>query len=603
MTNQYWTLLGIDPTTDKRAIKRAYSVALKSHHPEDDPQGFQALNEAYRWALDYADYDHEDMDYESIDESVDEPIGEPVDKSIEESTEQIADEVALAVDVEEALPSSPSQEATVEATPIDPQILAIRQFIERFTDTIETPLKRKDLSTWSALLHELESASFSFKEQVFFPIFDSFIAHYRDQSVAETNAFIPKGITAKFAQHLDWKANELTLIKYYEREDVSLVMLRAFGHAESNIENEEFTGWKKYRGLLANITLGFGLMVLLTLGFSYLLDNRENKTDQQEEVVVDKTAWNEVLTPCLSLDNPDTVDAVESCESLAEEGWLKAQYALAWHFSRDSESKDWQKTFDYLKLASWYDMHAELLSQIILYRLGTDEEDVSRGEKGIKALANNGFAPAQAFQAVMYFRKDHEQKATASPVYLLETAYKSGMSLVNEFEMASFYINGFSNRSQPYQRALKVLQDSAENDYPTGTNNVAWFLATLDENPLTEPTYAVELASDVVNDPQYAETIAFIDTLAAAHATAGNFDEAVKLQTKAIELIKQSDIDEENKQSQVEDFTARLSEFEAGRKVIFYELNIEKEAFFDELNSQLGNRLFLRLNQLAQPDS
>lgn len=48
-----WALreLGLRPDADERAIKRAYAAQLKTTRPEQDPQGFQALNEAYQAAL------------------------------------------------------------------------------------------------------------------------------------------------------------------------------------------------------------------------------------------------------------------------------------------------------------------------------------------------------------------------------------------------------------------------------------------------------------------------------------------------------------------------------------------------------------------------
>ena len=48
-----WALreLGLRPDADERAIKRAYAAKLKTTRPEEDPQGFQALNEAYQAAL------------------------------------------------------------------------------------------------------------------------------------------------------------------------------------------------------------------------------------------------------------------------------------------------------------------------------------------------------------------------------------------------------------------------------------------------------------------------------------------------------------------------------------------------------------------------
>lgn len=47
MTPALWSTLGIEPTNDVAEIKRAYARRLKQVHPEDDPEGFQALRAAY----------------------------------------------------------------------------------------------------------------------------------------------------------------------------------------------------------------------------------------------------------------------------------------------------------------------------------------------------------------------------------------------------------------------------------------------------------------------------------------------------------------------------------------------------------------------------
>jgi hypothetical protein len=44
-------LLGLAPDADERAIKRAYAARLKTTRPDEDPEGFQRLNEAYQAAL------------------------------------------------------------------------------------------------------------------------------------------------------------------------------------------------------------------------------------------------------------------------------------------------------------------------------------------------------------------------------------------------------------------------------------------------------------------------------------------------------------------------------------------------------------------------
>jgi hypothetical protein len=46
-----WDELGIEPTDDQRAIKKAYAERLKQTRPEDDPDKFQALRRAYEAAV------------------------------------------------------------------------------------------------------------------------------------------------------------------------------------------------------------------------------------------------------------------------------------------------------------------------------------------------------------------------------------------------------------------------------------------------------------------------------------------------------------------------------------------------------------------------
>lgn len=51
MSTTPWDILGIGDDADAKAIKRAYARALKSTRPDEDPIGFQRLNDAYEWAL------------------------------------------------------------------------------------------------------------------------------------------------------------------------------------------------------------------------------------------------------------------------------------------------------------------------------------------------------------------------------------------------------------------------------------------------------------------------------------------------------------------------------------------------------------------------
>ena len=58
-------ILKIEPTSDKKKIKVAYSKMLKKYHPEDFPEMFMKINEAYEKALGYAENNFSENLYEN----------------------------------------------------------------------------------------------------------------------------------------------------------------------------------------------------------------------------------------------------------------------------------------------------------------------------------------------------------------------------------------------------------------------------------------------------------------------------------------------------------------------------------------------------------
>ncbi|WP_224362695.1 J domain-containing protein [Hyalangium versicolor] len=47
MSNESFSVLGLPPTLDPAAVKRAYFAALARHPPHQDPEGFRQVREAY----------------------------------------------------------------------------------------------------------------------------------------------------------------------------------------------------------------------------------------------------------------------------------------------------------------------------------------------------------------------------------------------------------------------------------------------------------------------------------------------------------------------------------------------------------------------------
>lgn len=78
-----WEILGIEPTSDKKTIKRAYAKLLKQYHPEENPEKFTQIQAAYQQCL-HSDQEIESVSYEQNIESKQDIKTKPI--SIKEDT-------------------------------------------------------------------------------------------------------------------------------------------------------------------------------------------------------------------------------------------------------------------------------------------------------------------------------------------------------------------------------------------------------------------------------------------------------------------------------------------------------------------------------------
>jgi len=84
-----WSVLEISEDSDARAIKRAYAKKLKLTRPDDDPQGFQELHDAYKWALELYRYRQDELQEqeELLEEQPPVPQADPLTVGGQENAE------------------------------------------------------------------------------------------------------------------------------------------------------------------------------------------------------------------------------------------------------------------------------------------------------------------------------------------------------------------------------------------------------------------------------------------------------------------------------------------------------------------------------------
>jgi hypothetical protein len=107
---QAWKTLGIDATSDKRAIKRAYAGKLKSIDPDKDPKSFLTLRDALQaatWDAAYVD----DDDYQTWGEDTQELSLAPVEEAHEERDSLQIEPISDAeLERDSPLPDSPAHD-------------------------------------------------------------------------------------------------------------------------------------------------------------------------------------------------------------------------------------------------------------------------------------------------------------------------------------------------------------------------------------------------------------------------------------------------------------------------------------------------------------
>ncbi|ASJ56477.1 hypothetical protein BP422_24685 [Brevibacillus formosus] len=185
-----WRILDIDPTEDISTIKKAYAKKLKLHHPEDDPEGYQQLREAYDQAIKMAKQGQR------------KPRMEPILVDPSTSEEEEVDEEVPTLTVQRVL----SIDAVHEQLDRDDQVDSIDAFIEQVQALYDDFPSRINPENWTRLLHS----------DLVWDIQQSRLIRERLFDFLEEHHHLPKSVWVKLEECFHWR--ELIEKPYYMDE-------------------------------------------------------------------------------------------------------------------------------------------------------------------------------------------------------------------------------------------------------------------------------------------------------------------------------------------------------------------------------------------------
>ncbi len=167
--------------------------------------------------------------------------------------------------------------------------------------------------------------------------------------------------------------------------------------------------------------------------------------------------------------------------------------------------------------------------------------------RGLSSIAKGDYEQALSdFNKVIRIEPErHEAYGYRAQVYILQNKLDLAISeyntAIDKKPLPQYYMGRGTvyRMKRQYDLAIKeyIKAIRIEPKFRVAYNNLAWLLATCSDEKYRDGLTALKFAKKAVDlDP---ESSASLDTLAAAYAAAGDFDNAIKTQEKVIQLFKE----------------------------------------------------------------
>ncbi|VUD59407.1 hypothetical protein TDB9533_02669 [Thalassocella blandensis] len=202
-----WDVLEIEPTTDKKTIKRAYTSLIKQYNPETQADKFQALRQAYEEALQFSQ--HSDYAFNQHD------------------TEQHHSNAPIATQTEDVplsdgthpIDASSEISPDTQAQTLDPDLV----FCDEVNTVWEDENLRYQQKEWERLFARDELLDLEAKEKLWLKMF-GFLAFEAEPKLIYSHPNLLIFMVKSLDEIFHWSRDELRLQRYFDEESIQKVL-------------------------------------------------------------------------------------------------------------------------------------------------------------------------------------------------------------------------------------------------------------------------------------------------------------------------------------------------------------------------------------------
>ena len=251
----------------------------------------------------------------------------------------------------------------------------------------------------------------------------------------------------------------------------------------------------------------------------------------------------------------DYAEAAKWWRKAADQGDVRAQSDMGWLYAHGRGVAT-----NYAEAATWYRKSAARGNSVAQFSLGWMsanglgvEKDYAAAGTWYRKSAERGNPYAQANLGRLYATgRGVERDYAAAAKWYYKSADQG--NLYAQWSLGGLFASGLGV-AKDCAEALKWYRKAADAGFPPAQNSLAWMLSTSTNASVRNGPLAVGFAEKAVTVTRRANAT-FLDTLAAAHAEAGDFAKAVAIQNEAMGLLKDAN-------STREDYTSRLKLYES----------------------------------------